>query len=100
MAGKLKGRSAFLLHPSPFHIPTVQPARISFLVYGFPIWPPSSPLVFKWLILLPKLFFFFFNDQEDATDIQWTQVRDGDKILQCRAQPLTPNKEFSRPKRQ
>lgn len=98
MGGKLKGRSAFLLHPSPFHIPVVQAACISFLAYGFPTWPPSSPVVFKWADFASQGIFFFFNDQEDASDIQWIQVRDGDKILQCTAQPLIPNKKLSRPK--
>lgn len=60
MGGKLKGRSAFLLHPSPFHIPVVQAACISFLAYGFPTWPPSSPVVFKWADFASQGIFFFF----------------------------------------
>ena len=46
------------LHPSPFHIPAVQAACISFLAYGFPTWPPSSPLVFKWADFASQGIFF------------------------------------------
>ena len=57
-AGNVKDASAFLLHPSPFHIPAVQAACISFLAYGFPTWPPSSPLVFKWADFASQGIFF------------------------------------------